>query len=116
MPTESEASKSVLKALFGDDASRVATWFTGHLIVPTGEIVNYVHMGYGSTYSSYIVVTVVPGDRVQVLYRVVQPLADGSFEVLLLVVALVEPDTARLRASVFKSVGELSSNDLGKPP
>lgn len=60
--SESEAFKSVLKALFGDSAPRVATWFTGHLIVPTGEIVKYVHMGYGSTYSSYMVVTVIKGE------------------------------------------------------
>jgi len=54
--------RSVMAALFGDAAPRVATWFTGHLIVPTGELVRYVHMGYASTYSSYLVVTVVEGN------------------------------------------------------
>src|SRR6266508_3100092 len=42
VPTKSEAFKSVLKALFGNSAPRVAAWFTGHLVVPTGEIVKYV--------------------------------------------------------------------------
>jgi hypothetical protein len=52
---------SAMKPLFGNAAPRVATWFTGHLIVPTGGLVHYVHMGYGSTYSSYVVITVVNG-------------------------------------------------------
>jgi hypothetical protein len=59
---ESAQFRSALKDLFGDGAPRVATWFTGHLIVPTGDIVEYVHMGYGSTYSSYVVVTVIKGE------------------------------------------------------
>jgi hypothetical protein len=59
---ESAQFSSALKDLFGDSAPRVATWFTGHLIVPTGRIVEYVHMGYGSTYSSYLVLTVVKGE------------------------------------------------------
>jgi hypothetical protein len=59
---ESKRYRSVLKEMFGDDAPQPATWFTGHLIVPTGELVDYVHMGYGSTYSSYLVLTVVQGE------------------------------------------------------
>lgn len=60
---ESKKFRSVTKELFQDDgASRVATWFTGHLIVPTGKIVNYVHMGYGSTYSEYLVLKIVKGE------------------------------------------------------
>lgn len=58
---ESKQFRSVMKRLFGAAAPRVATWYTGNLIVPTGELVDYVHMGYGSTYSSYVVVTVVKG-------------------------------------------------------
>jgi hypothetical protein len=59
--SESEHYRSAMVPLFGDSAPRAATWFTGHLIVPTGEMVNYVHMGYGSTYSSYIVITAIEG-------------------------------------------------------
>jgi hypothetical protein len=57
----SEDDRSVMVPLFGDGAPRVATWFTGHLIIPTGKMVGYVHMGYGSTHSSYIVLTVREG-------------------------------------------------------
>lgn len=58
---ESKQFRSVVKDLFGDSRRRAATWFTGHLIVPTGNMVQYVHMGYASTYSSYIVLTVNKG-------------------------------------------------------
>lgn len=30
-----------------------ADWYTGALIIPEGELVDYVHMGYGSTYAQY---------------------------------------------------------------
>ena len=58
---ESKQFQSAMKHLFGESAPRVATWFTGNLIVPTGELVDYVHMGYGSTFSSYMVLTVIEG-------------------------------------------------------
>jgi len=59
---EEKQFKSVMAALFGDAAPHIATWFTGNLVVPTGELVRYVHMGYASTYSSYLVVTVIGGE------------------------------------------------------
>jgi hypothetical protein len=64
---EEERFRSVMGELFGDPAPRVASWFTGNLIVPTGEMLEYVHMGYGSTYSSYMVVKVVGGEVRQLL-------------------------------------------------
>lgn len=36
-------------------------WFTGILVLPYGELVNYVHMGYGSTYEKYILLEVGKG-------------------------------------------------------
>ncbi|OGF33660.1 hypothetical protein A2223_00075 [Candidatus Falkowbacteria bacterium RIFOXYA2_FULL_35_8] len=36
-------------------------WFTGILCLPFGERVKYVHMGYGSTYSNYILLEVKKG-------------------------------------------------------
>lgn len=36
-------------------------WFTGILVLPGGELVNYVHMGYGSTYSNYILLELKDG-------------------------------------------------------
>ena len=59
---ESEQFRSAMKPLFGADGQKVAAWFTGHLIVPTGEIVDYVHMGYASTYSSYLVLKIIKGE------------------------------------------------------
>jgi hypothetical protein len=37
-------------------------WFTGLLVLPSGEIVNYVHMGYGSTYEKYTLLEIAAGD------------------------------------------------------
>lgn len=58
---EEKQFRSAMKPLFGTSEPQMATWFTGNLIVPTGEMVRYVHMGYGSTYSSYMVLTIVKG-------------------------------------------------------
>jgi hypothetical protein len=58
---ESKRWQPVMKNLFGNAAPRVADWYTGNLVIPTGDLVNYVHMGFASTYSSYIVATVVNG-------------------------------------------------------
>ena len=66
MLTSDNHDRSVMKSLFPDGAPQVATWFTGNLIVPTGELVRYVHMGYGSTYSSYLIATVTKGEVGQV--------------------------------------------------
>ena len=57
----SDRDLPAMRALFGDEAPRAATWFSGHLIIATGELVEYVHLGYGSTYGSYIVATVIEG-------------------------------------------------------
>ena len=46
--------KSVKKESFPDQESLSIDWFTGILVLPHGKMINYVHMGYGSTYSNYI--------------------------------------------------------------
>ncbi|MGJ8638600.1 MAG: hypothetical protein ACSHYA_04335 [Opitutaceae bacterium] len=38
-----------------------ADWFSGNLILPNGEQVTYVHMGYGSRYESEIILTILDG-------------------------------------------------------
>jgi hypothetical protein len=48
--------------LFPGGGDILADWYSGTLIVPTGEITEYVHMGYGSTYSRYLVVWVRKGE------------------------------------------------------
>lgn len=53
--------KSILKQLFPDTKEVVANWYTGALIVPDGEMTNYVHMGYGSTYEAYQIIRINKG-------------------------------------------------------
>jgi hypothetical protein len=67
--------RSAMENLFHAGGPQVATWFTGHLIVPTGELVHYVHMGYGSTYSSYLIATIVAGS-----VRKIKALDQAEFE------------------------------------
>jgi hypothetical protein len=47
--------------MFPGQKEVVADWFTGHVIVPDGKLVNYVRMGYASTYEKYIILTVKSG-------------------------------------------------------
>ena len=44
-------SKAALETIFPGFPDRVfAHWFTGEIRLPQGKMLNYVHMGYGSTY------------------------------------------------------------------
>ncbi len=58
-------TESVLSAVFPGQDSVPATWYTGYLIVPDGKRIEYVHMGYGSLYKRYIVLTVRKGTVTQ---------------------------------------------------
>lgn len=40
-------------------------WLTGLLVIPHGKMINYVHMGYGSTYSKYILLEFENGNLVK---------------------------------------------------
>jgi hypothetical protein len=59
------APHDYLPELFPGRTTVVAEWFTGTLIVPRGELVDYVHMGYASTYERYLVVWVRKGEVVR---------------------------------------------------
>ncbi len=39
----------------------VAIWYSGTLTIPEGDLVEYVHMGYASTYERYIMVAIEKG-------------------------------------------------------
>ncbi len=57
-PNEDKSSrealvKDVLAEIFPPPHPVYASWYTGTLIIPDGKQVEYVHMGYGSTYSHY---------------------------------------------------------------
>ncbi len=47
---------SVLGDIFPGQGSVMADWFNGCIIVPTGKLAKYVHMGYASEYKSYLVI------------------------------------------------------------
>ena len=49
------------QAVFPEDGVVIATWFTGHIVIPTGKLVEYVHMGYASTYKKYLILRVERG-------------------------------------------------------
>ena len=53
--------KSVMGQMFPGEKEVVAHWFSGHIIIPDGKLVNYVHMGYASTYEKYILIRVEKG-------------------------------------------------------
>jgi hypothetical protein len=52
---------SVMDKVFPGEKDVVANWFSGHIIIPDGKLVNYVHMGYASTYEKYILLRVEQG-------------------------------------------------------
>lgn len=61
-----DARKSILAELFPSAREGVvADWYSGALIVPDGDLVHYVHMGYGSTYERYQVLRIESGRVVE---------------------------------------------------
>lgn len=53
---------ATLSELFGPERDRVpATWYSGELRVPLGSMIKYIHAGYGSEYSKYLLIPVVNG-------------------------------------------------------
>ena len=53
---------ATLSELFGPVSGRVpATWYSGELRVPLGEMIEYVHAGYGSRFSKYLLIPVENG-------------------------------------------------------
>ena len=53
--------KSVKDTLVPTGEALQVDWFTGILVLPYGKLVNYVHMGYASTYSNYILLEIESG-------------------------------------------------------
>jgi hypothetical protein len=54
--------RSVINEVFPNQEEVKIDWFTGLLVIPHGDLVNYVHMGYGSTYKNYILLEIDKGD------------------------------------------------------
>jgi hypothetical protein len=51
----------IAESLFGEVPPIPATWYSGMLIIPQGELVDYVHMGYASSYERYLIVRLEAG-------------------------------------------------------
>jgi hypothetical protein len=60
-----ENYKSEWKSIFNEYINDVSilrmNWYTGLLIIPNGKLINYVHMGYESTYENYIIIEIENG-------------------------------------------------------
>jgi len=58
---DSSAWKSVLSEVFPDSLDRFCTFYSGLLILPEGELISYVHMGYASLFENYILIRINQG-------------------------------------------------------
>ncbi len=57
---------SIVPELFPSAAGAVrADWFSGALIIPQGELVHYVHLGYDSLYQGYQVIRIDVGQVIE---------------------------------------------------
>ena len=56
---------SVFDKVFPEVDKMKIDWYTGILIIPHGELVNYVHMGYASTYSKYWLLEIKLGNLIE---------------------------------------------------
>lgn len=54
--------ESVIIEVFPEQKEIEVDWFTGLLVLPLGNLMNYVHMGYGSTYENYILLEINEGN------------------------------------------------------
>lgn len=59
--------RNVIDEVFPGEKEVVATWYSGTLIIPSGKMLEYVHMGYGSTFEHYTLVTVSEGSVIKSL-------------------------------------------------
>lgn len=55
---------SIYKEVFGN-SKLDCNFYTGILVMPLGEIVNYAHMGYSSTYENYNLAEIKNGTLIQ---------------------------------------------------
>ena len=55
---------NIVAKIFPDEDVIKADWFTGTLVIPQGKLLEYIHMGYASTYEKYILIDVEEGNVV----------------------------------------------------
>lgn len=65
--TDEEGEKIMtMENLFPEQDKVFAYWFTGELMIQKGELLNYVHMGYESTYEEHLFIKILKGNVVGV--------------------------------------------------
>jgi len=57
--------KSVMNEVFPDQKIVKVDWLTGLIVLPHGKLINYVHMGYGSTYENYFLLEINKGEFIK---------------------------------------------------
>lgn len=57
--------KSIIQNVFPDPTERALVWYSGVLVIPVGEMKNYVHLDYASNYENYILLKISNGNLVQ---------------------------------------------------
>ncbi len=60
-PSDEDTWTSAMSKLFPAHQMVFAEWFTGQIVIPRGELVNYVHLEYASEFSGYWIVWVKEG-------------------------------------------------------
>lgn len=55
------SKKNALNEVFPNQEKVKVDWMNGLLVLPYGELENYVHLGYGSTFSNYILLEIENG-------------------------------------------------------
>ena len=58
---------SIIKEVLDGKNKMKIDWFSGLLVIPQGKIIDYVHMGYSSTYEHYIVLEIRNGNFIKEL-------------------------------------------------
>lgn len=53
--------EDALPRFFPGKREVLADWYTGVLLIPRGKMIDYVHMGYGSTYERYVLLEIRAG-------------------------------------------------------
>lgn len=53
---------SVIDEVFPTREERKLDWYNGLLLIPMGEVVQYVHMGYATEYEKYMLMEIVQGN------------------------------------------------------
>ena len=58
---DSTELRSVMTSIFPGQEQVFANWFSGYVVVPTGKMMHYTHMGYASIYSNYVLLKIEKG-------------------------------------------------------